>query len=171
MGDFVDEGFEGKYVAMRAERAQRRGADWHRQQAMVGDGPGGKVVERHGIALRAAAADEGRVDRDQRRERFLQMGGGEQRRGLGAARACAVAIAGDVVFPIHDVAVGVESGFEVHGHRRAERCPSQLLRARPLQAHRAARYGAREQRRVVGDVVCAIVAVAAGAFGVMHDDG
>ena len=171
VGNFIDEGFECEHIAVRAERTQCRGAHRHRQQTMVGDRPCREVVQRYCVALGAASAGESRVDGNQRLERLLQMRRGEQGRCFGAARARAVAVAGHVVFPVDDVAVLIERGFEVYTHGRAERCPAQLLRARPLQAHGAAWRGAGEQGGVVGHVVCAIVAVAASALNVMHGDG
>ena len=83
----VHERLDGEHVGECAERAQRRGADRHGEQAMVGDPPRREVVERRGVALRAAAAGQRRVDRDRARERLGELGGGEQRRRLGRGRA------------------------------------------------------------------------------------
>ena len=46
---------------MTTERAERGGAKRHREQPMIPDSPGGKIVERHRIALCAAAETPARL--------------------------------------------------------------------------------------------------------------
>ena len=166
----VHERLDGEHVGERAERAQRRGADRHGQQAVVGDGPGGKVVERHGVALGPAAARQRRIDRRHARERLGELPGGEQRRRLGTAGPRYVPVAPDVVPPADDLALRVEIGFQVDGLRGAERRPGQLVLARPLQAHGPALHRARQQRGLQPHIVGAVLAVAAGALHVLDDD-
>ena len=57
------------------------------------------------------------------------------------------------------------AGVDFHHHGGAVGLPAVLLLAGPLQAHRAARHRPRQQRRVGGGIVGAVVAVAAGALG------
>jgi hypothetical protein len=54
-GHFVEKGFDREHVALRAERPQRRGADRHGRQAVAFDPPRREVIERHGVAIGAAA--------------------------------------------------------------------------------------------------------------------
>ena len=64
----------------------------------------------------------------------------------------------------------VEVGLDIDCHGRAHRRPGKLVLARPLHAHRAPAGGARQQHRIEGHVVGAVVAVAAGALDVLDDD-
>ena len=54
--------------------------------------------------------------------------------------------------------------------RSADRRPGELVLARPLHPHRASAGRARQQHGVERHVVGAVVAVAAGALDVLHDD-
>jgi hypothetical protein len=79
-----------------------------------------------------------------------------------------VAVAPELVLPGHDAAGGVELRLQIERHGRAVGLPRELILAHPLQLHRPAVRGTREQRRVEGRVVGAVVAVAARAFGMGH---
>ena len=72
-GDLVEEGFDGKDVAMAAQRAQRRGAYGHAEHAVVDRLPAVEVVKRDGVALGAAAGGERGVDGDQALEGLFKM--------------------------------------------------------------------------------------------------
>ena len=76
----------------------------------------------------------------------------------------------NVVAPGDDLAALVEIRLDLDELRRAHGRPGQLVLARPLQAHRTARGRAREQGSLQGHVVGAVLAVAAGALGVLHHD-
>ena len=73
-------------------------------------------------------------------------------------------MAPDFVLPADDVFRFVELRLHFHDHRRAVRLPREFVVAHPLQLDRSAVGGARQQRGVAGGVICAVVAVAAGAF-------
>ncbi len=75
-------------------------------------------------------------------------------------------MAPDLVRPADDVPLGIEAARELHRHRRSVRLPLELVVAHPLQLDRVAARRARDQRRIERHVVGAVVAVAAGAFGV-----
>src|SRR5690606_41855668 len=64
----IDEGLDGEHVCESAERAERRRPDWHRQQPIADDPPGGKIVKRHGVAICPAAGGRRWVDGDVRSE-------------------------------------------------------------------------------------------------------
>ena len=64
----------------------------------------------------------------------------------------------------------VEVGLDLDGHGGAHRRPGELVLARPLHAHGTPAGRARQQHRVERHVVGAVVAVAAGALDVLHDD-
>ena len=169
-GDLVEEGFDGKDIAMAAQRAQRRGAYGHAEHAVVDRLPAVEVVKRDGVALGAAAGGERGVDGDQALEGLFQMRGGEHRRRVGATGAGAVAVGPDLVLPGADAAIGGDIGLEFDRHGRAKGRPTQFVLARPLHLHRLARHGARQQHRVVGGIVGGVVSVATRAFDVLHDD-
>src|SRR5690606_8053418 len=69
------------------------------------------------------------------------------------------------VLPGGDLAIGVEGGAHVDEHGWPLRLPGELVATHPLEAYGFAN-GLGEQRRVGGDVVGAVVTVAAGAFPV-----
>ena len=129
-----------------------------------------EVVQRHRIALRTAAGRQRGIDGDQALKGLFQVRGGEHGRGLGAAGAGAVAVGPDFVVPVADASVGGDIGLEFHRHCRAKGRPAQFVLARPLHLHRLAWHGARQQHRVVGDVVRGVVAVATRTLDVSHDD-
>src|SRR5262245_13051241 len=79
-GDFIKKGLDREHVALRAERAQRRRADRHREQAVAFDRPGRKIIERNGIAIATAAVGLRRIGRDRAREWISNLGSCEQRR-------------------------------------------------------------------------------------------
>src|SRR6185437_1596748 len=99
-GDVVQEGFDGKYVPLRAQRAQRGGADWHRQEAMAFDGPLREVVKWDRIAIGAAAIDLRRIGRDHARIGIGEFGRRQQRRLWGASRSCRMTVAPDRMVPV-----------------------------------------------------------------------
>ena len=82
-----------------------------------------------------------------------------------------VAVAPQLIGPVGDRPVLVDAGFDVGEHGRAERLPGQLVGAAPERPYVPAGNPHRQQRGVHGNVVCGIVAVAAGALDVLHDDG
>ena len=90
-------------------------------------------------------------------EVITEMARREQAGNLRAPGARGVAVAPDRVAPGADLARAIEVGLDLDGHRGAERRPGELVRARPLQAQRAAGHRAREQRGVEGNVVGAVV--------------
>ena len=164
--EFVDEELDREHVGVGAERAQRRHPDRHRLDEVMHHALARKLVERDGVAVAAAR----RLRQDVRRRRLLRLGEIPARQQIvaaGLARPRRVGVGPDVVVPIGDAAVGSERSLGLHHHGGAERLPAELVAAHPLHPHRpAAGRGAREQRRVERDVVGAVVAVAAGAFGV-----
>ena len=81
-----------------------------------------------------------------------------------------MAVAPDRMPPRDDVARVVEIGFDVDHHRGSKRGPRELIRARPLHAHRAAIDSEREPSCVERDVVGPVVTVAAGALHMLDDD-
>ena len=72
--------------------------------------------------------------------------------------------------PVGNVALRVERSTHFHHHRRAVRLPRKFVFTHPLHSHRPARHGARQQYRVERHIVGAVVAIAARAFGMDHDD-
>ena len=84
---------------------------------------------------------------------------------VGIARPHVVALAPDVVGPVDHAAAG-DGALDLHGHGGAVGLPLELVVAHPLQPHRPPIDGARQHGGVEGNVVGAVVAVAAGAFGV-----
>ena len=161
----VHEGLSCEHVGVGAQCPQRGHPDRHVLDEMVHDLLVRKLVERDRIAVAAA----GRLRRRGRRTHRLRLGqipGGEHVRARGRLRPRRMRVAPHVVVPVDDAAFGIERGLRLHRHRGTERLPGELVVAHPLQPHRFARHRAREQRGVERDVVGAVVAVAAGAFGV-----
>ena len=168
--ELVEEGLDRKYVGEGAERAQRRGPQRHREETVARDLEGGKVVERDGVAVGAAAGRERRVRRDEAREGFFELARGKERRAIVAAGPRDMAVAPDRVAPADDLAGAVEIGLDLDRHRGAEGRAGKLVGARPLHAHRPALRRAGEEHGVERDVVGAVVAVAAGALDMLDDD-
>ena len=130
----------------------------------------GKLVERFGVALRTGG-QAAAVARCRRGERSGPVPGGKQGGVSGrAARPGAVRMAARLVPPAQDGAGGVQFGAAGNDHRRSERLPAVLVRARPLDQHRPLRHRQGEQGGVQPDVVGAVVAVAAGPVDVDHPD-
>ena len=100
----VHEGLDGEDVGEGAQRAQRRGADRHGQQPVAGDVQGRQVVERHGVALRAAAVRHRRIEGDEALERLGELRGGEHGRDRRPPGPRHVAVAPDLAAPADDLA-------------------------------------------------------------------
>ena len=81
-----------------------------------------------------------------------------------------MAVAPEIECPVDDVALSIECGARLDHHRGAKRLPREFVFTHPLHLHRAACDRARQQYRIERDIVCAVVAVAAGAFGVVDED-
>ena len=139
----VHEQLDGEHVGKCAERPQRRGADRHGEQAVVGDCPGREVVGRRGIALRPAAAGQRRIDGRHARKRLGELPGRVQRRRLGAAGPRHVSVAPDVVPPADDLALRVEIGFEVDRPARRRTAPTPSRPRATTAGSRAAPCAAR----------------------------
>ena len=136
---------------------------------MAGDVPGGKVVERHCVALGAAAVRQRRIEGDEALEGSARCEAANTvgvparrgaRRGRCSTRRCA------------------SRRFR---RRRRGRLRSRWPSPRPWAPRRVrlrattarardAPGRARQQHRVERHVVGAVVAIAAGAFDVVHDD-
>src|SRR5438093_7368247 len=54
-GDFIEDGFNRKHIALPTKRPQRRSADRHGRQTMALDPPGWKIIQRDRIAIAATA--------------------------------------------------------------------------------------------------------------------
>ncbi len=167
---FVEERFNGKDVALRAQRPQRGGADRHGQQTMTLDLPRREIIERYRIAIGAAATGLRRIGRDIAWKRICKFSRREQRRLRRASGPRGVAVAPDAVSPADDLVLRIEIGLDLDRHRRPERRMRHLVRARPLHAHRPAAGCFCEQHRVERDVVGGIMAVAAGALHMFDRD-
>ncbi len=100
---------------------------------------------------------------DLAREGRFDFAAGEQ--AAGGDRPGAMRVAPDIMAPAADAAVGAQRGFQLDHHRRAERLPAMLLLAHPLQAHGTAGHRTGGKGCVGGNIVGAIVAVTARAFG------
>ncbi len=125
-----------------------------------------------GTALRVVpppAAGGGSVERRQR-QRFGEVGAGEQAGVAGVAGPRAVPRAPHVVGPAGDPAA-VEPGPQGRGHGRGQRPPGELVGPGPAQQHRPPGHRPGQQHRVEGRVVGGVVAVAAGVLDVLHHDG
>ena len=156
----IHEGFEREHVGIGAERAQRRDADRHVLDEMVDHPLVREIVERNGIAVAAA----GRLRRARRRSHLLRLGeipAGQHVGAVGRFRPRRVAVAPHLVLPVGDLAVASQRRLGAHHHGRAIRLPAELVVAHPLQPDRPAGHRARQQRRVGGDVVGAVMAVTA----------
>src|SRR2546430_9620907 len=62
-GDFIENGFDRKHIALPAKCPQRRSADRHGRQAMALDPPGWKIIQRDRVAIAAAAIGLRRIGR------------------------------------------------------------------------------------------------------------
>ena len=115
------------------------------------------------VAVTAAFRLRYRLGRDGI-ERLLQMTPSKQV--TGGPRTRRMRVAPYVVLPGGNVAGRIERGFRARHHRGSERLPRMLLVAHPLNAHRAAWNGSREQGGIRRDVVGPVVPVTTGAFHV-----
>src|SRR4030081_3241566 len=73
-------------------------------------------------------------------------------------------IAPDVIMPVHDCASAIERRPDLCHHRRTVRLPAMFVLPHPLHANRAPCERRGDYRGVGCSVVCAVVAVATGAF-------
>ena len=74
------------------------------------------------------------------------------------------------ICPVGGLVVGVEHGAQLDRHRGADRRGGELVLARPLHAHGAARMAHGDERGVERGIVGGVVAVGAGALAVEHGD-
>ena len=121
----------------------------------------GQLVERNGIAI---AAPLGLWDwlGPRLRKRLRQGLCCNQR--AGAAEPHGMSVAPDGVIPIDDPAARIHRGAHLADHRGTIRLPAMLLLAHPLHANGPARQRARNQSRVGGCVIGAVVPVTARPF-------
>ena len=168
--ELVHERFGREHVEECAERAERGRAQRHVQQPVVDHLVRGKVVTRHGIAARTAAAGHRRfrggfdvpaaraVTGRQQRDRRIRAGPG------------AVPVPPDLVPPEQDVPGLVHLGGDADQGRGAERRPAEFVGPAPDDLDGPPGYGHGEQGGVQGDIVGAVVPVAAGARYMGHRD-
>ena len=168
-GHFVHEGLQRKGVGIGPQGAQGRGADGHVQQQVVDGFVLAEVVQRYGIAV-AAARWLRDVARGAGFVRLLQQPGRAQVDAIGVKGAGAVGVAPQLVLPVHHLARSVQRAAHLHHHGRAQGLGRELILTHPLQAHRHAGQGARQQGGVQRHVVSAVVAVAARALFVADGD-
>lgn len=72
--------------------------------------------------------------------------------------------------PTLNAAILRDIGRDLDRHRRTKGRSCELVGPRPAQAHGATRHGASQQAGVERSVVGAVMAIAAGAFRMAHDD-
>jgi hypothetical protein len=82
----------------------------------------------------------------------------------------ASSVAPDAVAPAGNLAMRVEIGLDLDGHRRTKRRVRHLVGARPLHADRPASRRLRKQDGVERDIVGRVVSIAAGAFHMLDRD-
>ncbi len=127
---------------------------------MAGDGPFAEPVQRHRIAV-ATAIGTWHIIEQRGRVRFPEAPRGQQIDTIATgSRPAVVGWTPHVVGPLDNRAGSIDCSTEPNAHRRAERRPAQFIGPTP-QAHDRGIAVAREQRRVEGDIVSAVVAVAA----------
>jgi hypothetical protein len=160
---FVHEGFDGEYVGIAAERAQRGHPDRHLRDEMIHDPVIGQIVARNRVAI-AAARGERNVACERPLLRLREAPAREQIASIRGAGPNAVRPAPQLVLPIENPAVS-NGAPGLHHHGRAVRLPPKLVVAHPLHPHRPARDGTGEQRRVERDVVMTVAAIATGSLG------
>ena len=102
-------------------------------------------------------------------ERSAQQARGQQC--CGAARPGAMRVTPQLVMPILDQAVRIDDGSGMSHHRRTVRLIKVFLLAHPLDPYRHARQCVREQRRIGGGIIGAVVAIAARTFDVDTANG
>src|SRR6185503_19645670 len=162
--ELVHEGLDREYVGIGAERAQRRGPHRIVHDQVVRGALAREIVERDGVAVAGTVRLRGLA----RRPGPLRIGdvpAPEQVDTVCIARPLVVALAPDVEGPV-DYSTAGDGALDLHGHGRAVGLPLELVVTHPLQSHRPPIDRARQHRGVEGDVVGAVVTVAAGAFGV-----
>ena len=169
LGQLIDAAFQREHVRHGAETAQRRGAHRCFRHQMVDDALGRDVVERLGIAGGAAAIGFWHVVRRRLRRRIGQRNSAQQN--AAGAGALVVRAAPDFLRPVGRLAGVVEQSVDLDDHRRGFRLVDELFLAPPAHADRLARHLHGDDGGVGGGIVGAVVAVAARALHVVHDDG
>ena len=140
--ELVHERLDGEDVAERAEAPRRRRTDRAAADEVAGDAAVADVVERIGVAVRAAV--EPTAGSWPRAAARLGTRPGRQQAGaLGTdrERAAGVGVAVDVVVPRAQPAVLVQPRRQLHDHRRRRRLEAVLVGPGPLHLHRLARGG------------------------------
>ncbi len=153
---------------MRAERPQRGRPDRHVQQPVPGDLQAGDVIARHRVARGAHPVGRLEVGRRRHRAAPRQLGQGEQARVPAHGGTAHEAVAPHVLPPGHDPAPGVQAGREPREHGRPQRRPAHLVLAGPLHPDRPAGDRPRQQHRIQGHVVRAVLPVDPRALHVLH---
>src|SRR5215510_5455860 len=166
--EFVDAGFEGEHVGHRAKPAQGRGAHrWFGYQ-MVESAFGGNVVERLGIAGRAAAVRFRDVVRGRLRRR---IGQGERAQQISARPGTQiVGRAPDFLRPVDWLSSLIKYRAHLHNHRRRLRLVDKFFLSTPANANGPTGLLHGDDRGIGGSVVGPVVPVATGALHVVHND-
>ena len=169
-GELVHERLGREHVEERAEGAERGRAQRHVQQPVVDYLVRGKVVTRNGIAAGPAAAGHRRFRGGFDVPAARAVTGRKQRDRRVRAWPGRVPVSPYLVPPEHHVPGLVHLGGEAHHGRGAERRPAEFVGPAPDDLDGPPGYGHGEQGGVQGDIVGAVVPVAAGARYVGNRD-
>ena len=168
-GEVVDAAFHREHVRRGAEPAQRRGAHRRLRHEMMQDALGRNVVERLAVARAAAAIRLGHVVRRRLGQADRAEHSAPSRLPPAPGRKLCVG-APDLLRPVDGFAGVVEQRTDLDHHRRCLRLVDELFLAPPAHADRLAGLLHGNDGRVGRGIVGAVVAVAAGALHVVHDD-